>query len=160
MNKKNLIFLTSGVVGGVLLMLFVMYISAEGIMLKEKPVNMNFEQAVELFEKTTLEHGWKIPTVHDLQATMTKFGKNVKKVKVFEICHPNHAYKILSRDDERIVSSMMPCRVAIYEKSDGKVHVSWMNTGLMGGLMKGIVPEVMNDASDESKKIIDVLLSK
>jgi len=160
MKKSNLLFGLSGLVIGIVLVFVIMYVSAQSMMLKEEPLNLNFEDAVELFEKTTIERGWKIPTVHDLQATMTKFGKDVRKVKVFEICHPEHAYKILSKDDERIVSSLMPCRISIYEKSNGKVYVSWMNTGLMGSLMKGVVPEVMSDASRESKEIVDVMLAK
>ena len=57
--------------------------------------------------------------VHDLQATMKKFDKDVRSVKVFDICHPDHSYEILSRDQERIVSNLMPCRIAVYEKNDG-----------------------------------------
>jgi uncharacterized protein (DUF302 family) len=53
---------------------------------------------------------------------------------------------------------MMPCRVSIYEKSNGKVYVSWMNTGLMGGLFGGLVAEVMDDASAESLAMIQELL--
>lgn len=158
--KKNLIYGLIGAVVGLLLTLLVIYISAEGIMMKEKQVNMKFDDAVELFEKTTVAKGWSIPTVHDLQETMAKHGYTVNKVKVFELCHPDHANKVLQQDKERVVSSMMPCRVSIYEKSDGKVYVSWMNTGLMGGMMKGVVPEVMNDASRESREIVDVLLAR
>jgi uncharacterized protein (DUF302 family) len=104
--------------------------------------------------------GWKIPTIHDLQATMTKFGKDVKKVMVFELCHPEHAYKILSKDQERVVSSLMPCRVAIYEKSNGKVYASRMNTALMGKMMSGVIPEVMAEASRESEEMLSAILKK
>lgn len=158
--KKNLIYGLIGAAVGLLLTLFVIYLSAEGMMMKEKEVNLNFEEAVELFESTTQAKGWSIPTVHDLQATMAKHGHKVNKVKVFEMCHPEHANRVLQQDKERLVSSMMPCRVSIYEKSNGKVYVSWMNTGLMGSLMSGVVPSVMKDASRESGEIVNVLLSK
>lgn len=160
MNKKNLIYLSSAFLGGVLVVIAIMFLSAQGIMMKEKQLNISFAEADTLFQQTTITKGWKVATIHDLQATMKKFGKDVKSVKVFEICHPEHAYKVLSQDAERIVSSMMPCRVSIYEKSNGKVYISWMNTGFMGSLMKGVVPEVMKDASRESEEIINVLLSK
>jgi uncharacterized protein (DUF302 family) len=32
---------------------------------------------------------------------------------------------------------MMPCSVAVYEKSDGKVYLSMMNIQLMGKMYKG-----------------------
>jgi len=158
--KKQIIFGVIGVLAGVALTLAIIYLSAQSVMMKEKQVNLTFTEAVELFEKTTLEKGWKIPAIHDLKETMNKFGKDVANVKVFELCHPDHAYKILSRDNERIVTSLMPCRISIYEKSDGKVYISWMNTALMGSMMKGVVPEVMSDASRESFEIVEVLLKK
>ncbi len=158
--KQTVIYGLIGLLVGILITFLVLYMSAESMMMKEKQLNLNFEQAVELFESTTVSKGWSIPTVHDLQATMAKHGHKVNKVKVFELCHPEHANKVLMQDQERLVTSMMPCRVSIYEKSDGKVYVSWMNTGLMGSLMSGVVPEVMKDASRESGEIIDVLLSK
>lgn len=89
---------------------------------------------------------------------MAKFGKEVNKVQVFELCHPDHAYKILSRDAERKVTSFMPCRVAIYEHSDKKVYVSRMNSGLMGKMMGGIIADVMTDASTESEAIISEII--
>ena len=98
--------------------------------------------------------GWKIPHVNDLQATMHKFGKEVRQVKVYEICQPDHAFKILSQDDERIVSSLMPCRVAIYEKSDGSVYVSRMNSGLLSRPMNKIIRSTMSDAAAETEQIL------
>ena len=144
----------AALVAGVVLTLGIMFLSAQSIMLKESESNYNFTKSVEVFTNYVEENGWKIPTVHDMKETMNNFGKDVLQAKVFELCHPEHAYEILSRDKERVVMSMMPCRVAIYEKSDGKTYVSWMNTGLMGRMMKGVVPKVMKAASSESEDLI------
>ncbi|TVQ92334.1 MAG: DUF302 domain-containing protein [Bacteroidetes bacterium] len=127
------------------------------MMLKEAESKYNFERSVEIFEQTALEMGWKIPTVHDMQETMKNFGKDVAQMKVFELCHPEHAYEILSRDKERIVSNMMPCRVSIYEKSDGNTYISWMNTSMMGNMMGGVIADVMGVASAESEKMISAI---
>jgi uncharacterized protein (DUF302 family) len=156
--KKNLIFAATGALFGLVLTIFIIFISAQSVMLKEYKSNFGFEKSVEMLTQSAEANGWKIPTVHDMQKTMENFGKDVLRAKVFELCHPEHAYEILSRDKERIVLSMMPCRVAVYEKSDGKTYVSYMNTGLMGGMMKGVVPKVMKVASKESEKIIEPLL--
>lgn len=156
--KKSLLIAASGVIGGIVIALVVTFLSAQSIMLKESESKYSFEKSVEMFEQSAIENGWSIPTVHDMQKTMDKFDKDVLKAKVFELCHPEHAYEILSRDRERIVLSMMPCRIAIYEKSDGNTYISWMNTGLMGSMMKGVVPEVMKNASGESEEIVSPLL--
>lgn len=156
--KKQFLFLIIGVVLGLILTMTLMWMNAESIMLLEDASKYGFDESIEVFERAVQEKGWKIPVIHDLQETMENFGYDVRRVKVFELCHPDHAYKILSRDEERVVSALMPCRVAIYERSDGKVYVSRMNSGLMGKMMSGVVPEVMGIASEETEEIIKSLL--
>ncbi len=159
-DKKNIIIGISSLVLGILLTLLIVYLTAPGIMLLEDQSVYNFDQSVERFKNKVKEMGWKIPMTHDMQKTMKKFNKDVRRVKIFELCHPGHAYKILSKDYERVVSSLMPCRVAIYEKSDGKVYVSRLNSGLMGKMMGGVIPKVMGIASKESEIMVNHILKK
>jgi uncharacterized protein (DUF302 family) len=157
--KKNIIYGISGLIFGALVMLFTIYQMAPGMMLVESESKYaSFDETVAKFEESVKAHNWKLPAVHDLQKTMAKFGNDVKAVKVFELCHPDHANKILKESDERVVSSMMPCRVAIYEKHDGKVYISRMNSGLMAGTMGGIIADVMSDASAENEAILEAVI--
>ncbi|MCK5147980.1 DUF302 domain-containing protein [bacterium] len=158
MKKRDILFISGGFIGGLIITLIVIAAAVPGLMMIEHTSPYDFETAVSKFEASVKAEGWSLPHVHDLKKSMAKFGHDVRNVKVFELCHPDHASKILKLDDERIVSSLMPCRVAIYEKSDGKVYVSSMNTGLMSKMMGGIVPEVMADASKASDKIISAVL--
>ena len=148
----------AGLLVGAVITMAVVWTTAPGMMMLEDESRYGFEESLSEFRTAAEKAGWKIPVVHDLQATMAKFGKDVRRVQVFELCHPDHAYEILSRDDERIVSSMMPCRVAFYEKSDGKTYVSRMNTGLMGKMMSGVIPTVMADATRDSEAILNSVL--
>ena len=158
--KKSILSGLVGVVIGVVLTMFVMYLMAPKMMIIEDESMYNFEESKAMFEESVKEHGWKIPATHDLQKTMTKFGYDVRPVVVYELCHPDHASKILLESEERIVSSMMPCRVAIYEKADGKVYVSRMNSGLMAKTLGKLIKTVMADASSENEEILEVLLEK
>ena len=155
--KKEFLYAIAGLVVGILLTGLLSYKMAPGLMMKEAESRYTFTESVEKFEQKALSMGWRIPAVHDLKETMHKNGKQVNNVKVFELCQPDHAYEILALDDERIVSSMMPCRVSIYEKSDGKTYVSWMNTSLMGNMMGGVIADVMGVATADSETMIRVL---
>jgi uncharacterized protein (DUF302 family) len=53
----------------------------------------------------------------------------------------------------------MPCRIAVYQKADGSVVVSRMNTGLMSKIFGGLVTEVMAQASADSERIITSVLA-
>jgi uncharacterized protein (DUF302 family) len=91
---------------------------------------------------------------------MKKFGKEVRSVKVLEICHPDHSYQILSRNKERIVSSMMPCRIAVYEKDDGSVWISRMNSGVVARPLTKVVRKTMSAAAKDVEMIISEVLGK
>ena len=143
-----------GLIAGAIIALLVIFFSAPSLMLKENKSKHDFETTLAEIEKSVESMGWKIPHVNDLQATMHKFGKDVRQVKVYEICHPDHAYKILNQDDERIVSSLMPCRIAVYEKSSGDVYLSRMNSGLMSKPMNKLIRNTMSDAAAETEQIL------
>lgn len=119
----------------------------------------NFDTTVSELSEIIAENGWKVIYTHDLQETMRKNGKDVLKAKVIELCKPDYAYQILSEDNLRIYSNMMPCRISVYEKSDGKTYVSRLNSALMSSQIGGIVQEVMSgsfhDAEGFIKKVIE-----
>jgi len=143
-----------GLVAGIIVAFIAIYLTAPKIMFRETKVNTDFETTVSNVEKAVEDLGWKIPHVHDLQATMKNFGKDVRSVKVFEVCNPNYAYEILNKDEERIVSNMMPCRLAVYEKKDGSVYISRMNSGTMAKPMSKVIRTTMTDAARDVEVMI------
>ena len=149
-----------GLVSGLLIGWLVMFIATPKLMFKESLAPLEFDATVTQIEEAVTNAGWKIPTIHDLQATMKKFDKEVRSVKVFEICHPEHSYKILNQSDERIVSNMMPCRIAVYEKEDGTVWISRMNSGLMAKPMSPIIRTTMSDAAKDVEEVITKVLAQ
>ena len=149
-----------GIISGALIMGIIIYRTSPGMMLKEKECRYGFDESVAELESSIREHGWTIPAIHDLQASLKKFGHDVRKVKVFEICNPDHAVKILKGNEERIVSAMMPCRIAVYEKEDGKIFASYMNSSLMAGAMGGTVDEVMTEATKELMEILEAIVEE
>lgn len=152
--KKMTTGIIIGLVAGALIAVLAIFFSSPSLMLKENKSKHDFETTLAKIEKSVDSLGWKIPHINDLQATMHKFGKDVRQVKVYEICHPDHAYKVLKQDDERIVSTLMPCRIAIYEKSNGEIYVSRMNSGLMSKPMNKIIRSTMSEAAADTEKIL------
>ena len=151
MKKGAAMFLTGLLVGiGLSVILIVVVLPRQMFVINES--KLGFDETVEAITQSVQENKWSMPHVYDLQATMKKNGLEVKPVKVFSLCKPEHAYKILSDDNERMVSALMPCRVAVYEKG-GKTYVSMLNSGLFSKLMGKKVKEVMGDASAENLQI-------
>ncbi len=113
-----------------------------------------FDETVEKLTQTIENAKWRVLAVQNLQQSMKNNGYDVLPVKVLELCNPHHASKILSRDEERIYSNLMPCRISVYEKADGKSYLSLMNFGAMAAQIGGLVEEVMADAFSESMQFV------
>ncbi|MDP2336170.1 MAG: DUF302 domain-containing protein [Bacteroidota bacterium] len=114
----------------------------------------DFDQTAEILSESVKTNDWRMPHQYDLQQIMANNGFEVKPVKVFSICKPDIAVQILKTDNDRHIASMMPCRVAIYEKSDGKTYISRINAGMFAKLLVGKASMVMADAGVGSETIL------
>lgn len=118
-----------------------------------KESKLGFKETIEVIEKSAAEQKWSMPHQYDLQATMKKNGFDVQPVNVFSLCKPEHAFQILSSDNEKMASALMPCRIAVYEK-EGKTFVSMLNSGLFSKFMGTKIKTVMGAAAAENKQIL------
>ena len=123
-------------------------------MIIEKVSPWDFEKTVELLTDAVVKRDWNVPATHDLQQSLAKSGKIVNSVKVLEVCKPEYSGKMLEKNDERIVSVMMPCRISIYLKEDGKTYVAMINGAALVAGMPETVRKVMTAASDEVNEIV------
>ena len=153
MKKKIIAFLISTVAGCIAGALAVTLLITPPMML-ENESRYDFETTLTTVEQSAMGAGWSIPAVHDLQASMAKAGKEVNQVKVFALCNPEYSVKILAGDDERIYSNMMPCRVSVYTKSDGKTYISRLNIPRISKSMPKNVKAVMKGAYKDMEKIL------
>ncbi len=118
----------------------------------------SFEATIIKLNTIIIDTGWKLPAVHDLQTTIKNFGKDILPIKVFEVCHPRYSSRLLELDNERIVSTFMPCRISVYEKSDGKTYISRFDGIKLSSMFGGLVEEVMTAANSEMEEMIGQLL--
>jgi len=120
----------------------------------EQSSKYNFDKTVDLLITEAERREWKVPAVHDLQQSLAKSGKTVKPVKVIEICKPAYSGQMLELNDERIMSVMMPCRISVYVKDDGKTYMALVDGGEMAAGQPGKIASVMKAASDETFEIV------
>lgn len=106
----------------------------------EKESPLGFEETIDKLKSNAKALGWKVP-----KKWAKNFQKNLKHVTkvdigrnlVVEMCEPWEAVKLLKHDKYKKFLSMMPCSVAIYEKSDGKVYISMMNMRMLSQMFEG-----------------------
>lgn len=120
----------------------------------ENESRFGFDETIQKIHDNADENGWKIPTVHDLQETLRKNQIDVQEVKVIELCKPLYSGALMKEDPTKFVSALMPCRISVYRKSDGKTYISRINSPMLSMFMGGTIGSVMGNAGTEMEVII------
>lgn len=155
--KKEIGMLVLGIIIGVVISIGAICMILPGKMFVVAESKYNFSETIQKLEESAIENKWGIPHQYDLQETLKEKGFEVSPVNVFSLCKPEHAYKILGSNEQRLVSALMPCRVAVYE-NDGKTYISMLNSGLFARFMGKKVQNVMEAASTENLKILKPII--
>jgi uncharacterized protein (DUF302 family) len=79
----------------------------------EKP----FEQAATDLEAAVEQHGFSVLHIHDLGAKLRNKGVEfAEECKVFEVCNPHQAGKVLATDMR--LNMALPCRISVFTEDD------------------------------------------
>ena len=83
--------------------------------------NKSFGQASTDLETAVTQHGFGVLHVHDLGATLRSKGMAFdQECKVFEVCNPAQASKVLAVDMR--LNMALPCRISVFtEKGQTKI---------------------------------------
>ncbi len=73
------------------------------------------EQVTRDLEAAVTRHKFGVLGIHDLKAKMVEKGVPfARECRVFEVCNPHQASKVLQANME--ISTALPCRIAVYEE--------------------------------------------
>ena len=83
--------------------------------------NKSFNQASTDLESAVMRHGFGVLHVHDLGGTLRGKGMAFdEECKIFEVCNPGQAAKVLSVDMR--LNMALPCRISVFTEK-GKTMI-------------------------------------
>lgn len=89
----------------------------------------SFEKAAEDLQEAVVRNGFGVLHVHDLGATLRKKGVEfAEQCKVFEVCNPVQAARVLSTDMR--LNMALPCRISVYTQG-GKTRIGMIEPARM-----------------------------
>lgn len=143
-----------GLVFGVILTGVLVWLVMPGMMIVTHESKLGFEDTIAAIQQAMDVEDWASPGTINLNKSMAKHGEQFDpQVRVIQLCKAPYAREVLTTD--RYVSCLMPCTISVWEDDAGKVHVSKMNTGLMGKMFGGTIAKVMGGkVADEEKAIL------
>ncbi len=114
----------------------------------------SFEQASIDLESSVKSLGFGVLHVHDLGETLRNKGMDfAENCRVFEVCNPVQASKVLALDMR--LNMALPCRISVFTEGDstkiGLIKPAQMLAGLSDD------PELLKVANDVEEKIIKMV---
>lgn len=128
-----------------------------GLMMTETLSPLSFDDTLAKIEANAKEAGWKVPKQWkvNFQANFKKLeGVDIGPMKLLKMCEVPAAISILKHDHLKSLSVMMPCTVAVYQKSDGKVYIGTMNLSLLGTMFGGEVAKAIDRIAPQMDAMI------
>jgi uncharacterized protein (DUF302 family) len=145
-----------GFVGGIVLTGVVGWLMMPSMMFTERESPFDMEETVARIQQNVQEtgNGWELSGLRNPARAIQRDGGNALPVMMVEACSTKYSKPILNDDSVRFLSILMPCKISVYKKNDGKVYVGTMNAGLMGKMFGPLVGEVMGEVAKDQKNFV------
>ncbi|MFN0100575.1 MAG: DUF302 domain-containing protein [Bryobacteraceae bacterium] len=115
-------------------------------MLFQLPTSRSMDEIQKELEASAVRNKFGIIAVHDLQQTLrNKHVDLAMECRIFEICNPNQAKKVLESDGA--LSTALPCRISVYGNKGGYQLATMLPTAMMQAFNK---PEITAVATPTS----------
>jgi uncharacterized protein (DUF302 family) len=126
-------------------------------MLIEVESPLDFYDTLDKLVENAKAAGWKVPS-----KWRVNFQRNLEHVtgvdigpnEVIKMCEPEAAVRMLKHDEYKLLTTMMPCTIAVYEKSNGKTYISMMNMEILGLMYGGEIAEIAKELAPQMKKMV------
>lgn len=99
-------------------------------------------------------NGWALSGLRNPTKAIQQDGGNALPVLMVEACSTQYSKPILNEDSVRFLSILMPCKISVYKKNDGKTYIGTMNAGLMGKMFGPLVGDVMTKVAADQQKFL------
>ena len=105
------------------------------------------DQIQEELEAFAARNRFGIIAVHDLQQTLRDKGVDLAMdCKIFEICNPHQAKKVLESDGA--LSTALPCRISVYGQEGNYNLATMLPTAMMQSFNKPEISAVAKEVED------------
>jgi uncharacterized protein (DUF302 family) len=112
-----------------------------------------FEKVCQDLEKAVVNNKFGVMAIHNLNETMKKKGVDFNRpCRIFEVCNPNQAKKVLERNMD--LSSFLPCRISVFMEGDKVVLATLKPTAIISMFN---LPELKQTAEEVENTLIEIM---
>jgi uncharacterized protein (DUF302 family) len=138
-DRKYLGAFFAGFLWGLVLMFIFSVTYLRKNIILEYQSKYGFEETIKKFvDNVMATKGWTVK-VGGCNLPESKDRCNMRLLK---LCNAEYANAMTANENDRKVSAVIPCSIAVYEKPDGKTYISRLNVSLMGRFLGGAPGEL------------------
>ncbi len=129
---------------------------AGGLMFVERASPFGMEETIARIQHNIQDtgKGWTLSGLRNPARAVQSDGGNTLPVQMIEACSTKYSKPILNDDGVRFLSILMPCKISVYKKQDGKTYIANMNAGLMGKMFGPLVGDIMGQVAEDQQKFL------
>jgi uncharacterized protein (DUF302 family) len=148
--------LIGGFVAGLAFAGLVVYNYTSSMMFREIPSPFGVEETVARIQQNIQNagNGWALSGLRNAAKAVEADGGNTLPVLMIEACSTKYSGPILKDDSVRFLSNLMPCKISVYKKNDGKTYIGMMNAGLMGRMFGPMVGGIMSHVAEDQARFV------
>jgi uncharacterized protein (DUF302 family) len=152
----NMMKLIGGFFAGVIAVAVLAYSMMGSMMFNERVSPFGLEETVARIQQNiqATGKGWSLAGLRNPAAAVKADGGNALPVLMIEACSTNYSGPILNEDSVKFLSILMPCKISVYKKNDGKIYIGTMNAGLMGQMFGPLVGDIMKQVAADQQKFL------
>ena len=116
---------------------------------------ISFEQAAADLDAAVKRNGFGVLHVHDIGNTLRGKGVEfVNQCRVFEVCNPLQAAKVMAADMR--LNMALPCRISVYTEG-GKTHIGMIKpSGILSALSQdAALAVVAREVEEKTMRMVD-----
>lgn len=148
--------LIGGFIAGAAVVATLVWSLAGSLMFKEVASPYSVEETVARIQQNiqAAGNGWALAGLRNPGKAVEQDGGNTLPVLMVEACSTRYSGPILKNDAIRFLSILMPCKISVYKKSDGRVYIGMMNAALIGSLFGSEVGDLMTQVAADQAKFV------
>jgi uncharacterized protein (DUF302 family) len=121
-----------------------------------KTTEKEFNQTCNDLDKAVKNNGFGVLTTHNLGETLRSKGIEFKEqCKIFEVCNPRQANKVISSDMK--LNMALPCRISVYSEK-GSIKIGFLKPKQMLAALSE--DEELQKVAEEVEKIITKIVEE
>jgi len=115
----------------------------------------SFDQASEDLDAAVKRNGFGVLHVHDLGATLRSKGISFdEQCKIFEVCNPGQAAKVLATDMR--LNMALPCRISVFTDK-GKIRIGLIKPAeMLSALSQDVaLGQIAQEVEEKTMRMVD-----